>query len=74
LHVGCFHCIETSQVNFGVLYVDILFLMIACQCIETKNVTFVDQFFSRYVNNLSLKSHIITLMDEMDFMYISGKK
>jgi len=48
--------------------------MIACQCIETKNVTFVDQFFSRYVNNLSLKSHIITLMDEMDFMYISGKK
>ena len=45
LHVGYFHCSETLEVNFGVLDVDILFLMITCQCIETKSVTSVNQFF-----------------------------
>jgi hypothetical protein len=73
LHVGCFHRSETSEVNFGVLDVEILSLMITCQCIETKSITLMDQFFS-HVNNLLLKSQIITLMDEMDFIYISGKK
>jgi hypothetical protein len=59
---------------FGVLDIDILFLMVTCQCIETKSITLVDQLFSHYVNNLSFKSHIITLMDEMDFIYIYGQK
>jgi len=74
LHVGYFHCSETLEFNFGVLDVDILFLMITCQCIETQKCYLGESVFSHYVNNLSLKSHIITLMDEMDFIYISGKK
>jgi hypothetical protein len=74
LHVGYFHCSESSEVNFGVLDVDILFLMITCRCIETKSITLVDPFFYHCVNNLLLKSHIITLMDEMDFIYIPGTK
>jgi hypothetical protein len=56
-------CSETSEVNFGGLNVD-FFMMITCQCIET----LVSSFF--YVNNLSLKSHVITLIDEMDFIYM----
>jgi hypothetical protein len=42
---ACMLAIFTAEVNFGVLDIDVLFLMITCHCIETKSITLVDQFF-----------------------------